>query len=76
MTLKKSVLRTEKPKPLFCNRRNKILHGDIEGLVKIKAPEINYVETEIEGVGSFPVLNFLISAYDQLLKFQKFLLKI
>ena len=72
----KSVLQTEKPKPLFCNRRNKILHGDIEGLAKIKAPEIKYIETETEGVGSFAVLNFLISAYDQLLKFQKFLLKI
>ena len=72
----KSVLRTGKPKPLFCKRRNKILHGDIEGLVKIKAPEVEYGKSEIEGVGSFSVTRFLISAYDQLLKFQKFLLKL
>lgn len=72
----KSVLRTGKPRPLFCERRNKILHGEIEGLVEIKAPEVEYVKTEKEGIGSYSVTLFLISAYDQLLKFQKFLLKL
>lgn len=72
----KSVLRTGKPQPFFCKRRNKILHGEIEGLGKIKAPEVEYETTEIKGVGSFSVLRFFMSAYNQLLKFQKFLLKL
>ena len=69
-----SILQTGKPKPIFCERRNKILHGDIAGLIKIKAPEVEYIKTEVEN--SFSVISFLTSAYDQLLKFQKFLLKI
>lgn len=71
----KNVLLKGKPKPLFCERRNKILHGDIEGLLKIKAPEVAYVKNEIERDREGAVISFLISAYDQLLKFQKFLLK-
>ena len=65
----KTVLRTRKPKPLFCERRNKILHGEFEGLVKTKAPEVEHTK-------AFPIIYFLISAYDQLLRFQKFLLRI
>lgn len=72
----KSVLQTGKPKPLFCERRNKILHGDIEGLVKIKGTEIENNQTGLESESSLIVISFQMSAYDQLLKFQKFLLKI
>jgi len=69
-----SVLQTGKPTPIFCKRRNKILHGDITGLVKIKALEVEYIKTELGS--SFAIISFLTSAYDQLFKFQKFLLKI
>jgi len=83
----KTVLRKGKPNPIFCARRNKILHGDTEGLFKIKGPEIESVKVarppratyvgmkEEETIDAF-VLNYLECAYDQLLKFQKFLLKV
>jgi hypothetical protein len=82
----KVVLKKVKKKPYpifcFCGRRNKILHGDTEGLVKIKGPEIELIDTRTiyAGTGEKKAYTFMInsleSAYDQLLKFQKFLLKI
>lgn len=72
----------KEPYPIFCGRRNKILHGDIVGLVKIRGPEIELVQTETisreKGVKKEEtfMINYIVSAYDQLLKFQKFLLKI
>ena len=70
--------------PLFCFRRNKILHGEFMGRVKTKAPEIEDVTalyalhagTGIEKETRAVVIRDNISAYDQLLKFQKFLIKI
>jgi hypothetical protein len=73
----------ERIEPLFCKRRKKVLHGDFEGLAEIGAPEIEhlkaraiYVGTGIEKDAKAFVINSLPSAYDQLLKFQKFLLKV
>jgi hypothetical protein len=78
----KTVLTKGRPYPIFCGRRNKVLHGDIEGLVKIKGPEIGLVDTPTirmeKGISKKAyayMIDYLESAYDQLLKFQKFLLK-
>lgn len=67
--------------PIFCIRRNKILHGDIEGLtkegLKKKLPEIEAVEMKM---GRDRYLGYFFvgeeAGYDQLLKFQKFCLKL
>ena len=84
----KGLLQTDNPKPhpkpLFCIRRNKILHGEFEGLAEAKAPEIEdvtalyskYAGTEIEKETHAFVIRYNMSAYDQLIKFQKFLIKI
>lgn len=83
----KNVLRKVNRRPYptfcFCGRRNKILHGDIAGLVKIKGIEIKLVHAEtismekgIKREANTFMINYIDSAYDQLLKFQKFLLRI
>jgi hypothetical protein len=83
----KTVLKKAKPTPIFCARRNKILHGDTRGLFKIKGPEIEkvkvarppratYVGIKEADTIDASVINYLACAFDQLLKFQKFLLKI
>jgi hypothetical protein len=67
--------------PIFCMRRNKILHGDIEGLIRAKydinLPEITILkqkinEDELHGY----IFEGEMAAYDQLLKFQKFIINI
>ena len=75
----KTVLKKGEPKPIFCARRNKILHGDTGGLFKIKGPEIEnvkvarppratYVGMKTEETIDAFVVNYLACAYDQLLK--------
>ena len=83
----KTVLKKGEPKPIFCARRNKILHGDTGGLFKIKGPEIKNVKVarpphatyvgikEADTINAY-VVDYQVCAYDQLLKFQKFLIKI
>ena len=60
------------------------MHGEFEGLAEAKAPEIEdvtalyskYAGTGIEKETHAFVIRYNMSAYDQLLKFQKFLIKI
>ena len=69
-------------RPVFCLRRNKILHGDLEGLAKegakIGIPEIEFLEKRRIGRTIRSTYFFLgaEAAYDQLLKFQRFCLKL
>lgn len=75
---KESLKKLKGFKPLFCERRNKILHGDFTGLhVQFGLPEIEHGKMQIKGK-TFEkyVFSEIKSAYDQLLKFQKFLLKL
>ena len=67
--------------PIYCIRRNKILHGDIEGLSMAKDdvnfPEITIMKQKIDDVVlTGYIFEGEIAAYDQLLKFQKFIIKI
>ena len=79
-----SLLDEKRPRnrPVFCLRRNKILHGDLEGLAKegakIGIPEIEVLEKRRIGRTIHSGYLFLEeeAAYDQLLKFQKFCLKL
>jgi len=65
-------------KPLFCERRNKIFHGDFNGLaLQFHLPEVEKVKTRIRGkTYQAYVFSEIKCAYDQLLKFQRFLLKV
>jgi len=83
----KTVLTKAEPKPIFCGRRNKVLHGEFEGLFELGGSEIEtrkvarsplstHVGMKDEDTIDISTLNYLECAYDQLLKFQKFLLKL
>jgi len=65
-------------KPLFCERRNKILHGDFTGLAsQFDLPEIEHIKMKFgEKAYLTHIFSEIKSGYCQLLKFQKFLLKI
>jgi len=67
--------------PIYCMRRNKILHGDIKGLMNAKdninLPEITKLKQKINGDEYHGyIFEGEMAAYDQLLKFQNFIIKI
>jgi hypothetical protein len=65
-------------KPLFCERRNKIFHGDFDGLIaQFHLPEVEHKKTRIRGTAyDSYFFSEIKCAYDQLLKFQSFLLRL